>query len=41
MGNFEESFKLYQKVYNLRVKIFGEDHPDTIEALSNLSVGVI
>ena len=32
---------LDQVVYDKKLKIFGEDHPETIQSLSNLSVSVI
>ena len=41
LGDYKKAYELYKVVYDKRLKIFGEDHPITIESLSNLSVSVI
>ena len=32
---------MYEKVYKLRVRLLGEEHPETVQALSNLSTSVV
>ena len=39
--NINNKYGIDKVVYDKSFKIFGEDHPETIESLSNLSVSVI
>lgn len=36
MDNHEKAYEFYQKAYNLRKKILGDEHKDTMRSLSEL-----
>ena len=38
MGNFSSALQSYQRGLDIRVKLFGEEHPDTAKSYFNLGV---
>ncbi|MBQ9745460.1 MAG: tetratricopeptide repeat protein [Clostridia bacterium] len=37
LGEYKKSTDIYERVYELRCKILGAEHPDTLKALDNLA----
>ena len=38
LGDHKKELDLNEKVYNLRLKVLGEGHPDTLLSLNNLAI---
>ncbi|WP_256324724.1 tetratricopeptide repeat protein [Succiniclasticum ruminis] len=40
LDRYEEALKMWEEVLSLQRKILGEEHPDTITAMSNLAASL-
>jgi hypothetical protein len=37
VGRYEEAVELFQETLNVRTRVFGEEHPDTLQTLFGMA----